>query len=355
MTRRKRFVFALIAVSVPFVLIASALAAIDVYLHQRFARTGGFNVWGYRGPIAPRKALSEYRVVMVGGSTVFGYGVTWDEAIPRLLERDLLARSPDRFSVVNLGYNNEGAYSFAFTLRDYQYLKYDLAILYEGYNDMMGDARNPNLSVFRHDSPVFRLTGYLPIFPIVFREKAAVMLTGSAASMYPDGHAERTVFRPRLGARASAGILNATADIGESLGRQLDKVTAEAPRVIEHADRTGCKQPWREYCRSVERAVQISLDINQQVLVVTQPHLPRPDLRARHVDQQRELAQMVARRFASDPRVGYVNLGSALALSDPALTFDGMHLNQAGNQMVADALVDPVLQMAAAHTSARAR
>ena len=46
---------------------------------------------------------------------------------------------------MNLAYNNEGAYSFRFTLGDYLYLDYDLAILYEGYNDLMGDDREPEL------------------------------------------------------------------------------------------------------------------------------------------------------------------------------------------------------------------
>ena len=38
-------------------------------------------------------------------------------------------------------------------MKDYAYLKYDLALLYEGYNDLMGDPNGPNLSVFRHESP----------------------------------------------------------------------------------------------------------------------------------------------------------------------------------------------------------
>jgi len=351
MTRRRRFVFAFVALVMSGAIASAGLLAVDVTLHSRFAKTGGFNVWGYRGPIAPRKAPGEYRVVMLGGSTVFGYGVTWDQAIPALLERDLTAHAPDRFRVVNLGYNNEGAYSFAFTLRDYKYLDYDLVILYEGYNDIIGDPNSPNTSVFRHDSPVFRLTGYLPIFPIVFKEKAAAMKTGNVASLYPGAGAQRTVFRPGLATRTSAEILSATADIGQSLERQLGRVTAEAPRRIENASATGCRHPWGQYCRSVETAVQLALDMNKSVLVITQPYAANEDVRRRHMDQQQEMAAMIVRRFASNPRVRYVNLGTAVSLSDPALTFDGMHLGRAGNQKIADALLDPVQQMAAQTTS----
>jgi len=71
MSRRRRWVFIgaafLIAILVP----VGALAVIDVYLHTRFQRTGGVNVWGYRGPIASRKLPGERRVVMLGGSSAF--------------------------------------------------------------------------------------------------------------------------------------------------------------------------------------------------------------------------------------------------------------------------------------------
>jgi hypothetical protein len=98
-----------------------ALLAVDVYLHGRFERSAGFNIWGYRGPTVSKKKPGEYRVVVLGGSAAYGYGVTWDRAIPAALERRLAARTPaqPRITVVNLGYNNEGAYSFKPTMQDY--------------------------------------------------------------------------------------------------------------------------------------------------------------------------------------------------------------------------------------------
>ena len=115
---------------------------------------------------------------MLGGSTAYGYGVNWEDAIPAQLERALTS-APCHATVVNLGYNNEGAHSLRFTLEDYLWLDYDAAILYEGYNDVSLDtAPDANRQVFRRDSPVFRLTGYLPIFPIIFKEKAAALRCG---------------------------------------------------------------------------------------------------------------------------------------------------------------------------------
>jgi hypothetical protein len=257
-------------------------------------------------------------------------------------------RSDRAIKVINLGYNNEGAFSFAYTLADYKYLQYDLAVLYEGYNDMMGDPNGPNLAVFRHDSPVFRLTGYLPIFPLVFHEKAAVLTTGSADSLYPAASRTRTVFQPNLARRTTAEVLNAAADVGQSLERQLGRFTAEAHRQIEGADEGGCPFPWAEYCRSVQRGIEVALQMNKQVLVVRQPRLDGA-VGARHDWQQRVLADMVHRRFGNNPRVALADLASVVTLTDPNVSFDRMHLTPAGNQMVAAALVEPILQMVRTH------
>src|SRR3981081_2031061 len=121
-SRRKRIVFACLAVLFAAVGSVIALFVLDLVLHARYERSAGLNVWGYRGPRVGRKKPNERRVVYLGGSTAFGYGVRWDEAIPAQLEKLLNeGRPPDasRVSVVNLGYNNEGAYSFKFTLDDY--------------------------------------------------------------------------------------------------------------------------------------------------------------------------------------------------------------------------------------------
>ena len=133
--------------------------------------------------------------------------------------------------MVNLGYNNEGAYSLRFTLADYLYLDYDLAILYEGYNDLMG-SQAPNFSVFRHESPIFRLTGYLPILPVAFREKAAALLHGGRiTSMYEERRSgAKVVFDATLGERAAAGALQSTAAVGEAIERQLGRMSPDARR-----------------------------------------------------------------------------------------------------------------------------
>jgi lysophospholipase L1-like esterase len=357
MTKAKRVVFALATATMTIVVSGSALLAVDIYLHSKFQTSAALNIWGYRGPVIGGKAQGEYRIVVLGGSSAFGYGVTWDQAMPAQLERRLAATAApgSSYRVVNLGYNNEGAYSFSFTLRDYDRLNYDLACLYEGYNDLSGDAERPNLSVFRHDSPVFRLTGYMPIFPIVFKEKAAAMLAGGdPGALYRSGDSPKTVFRPPLPTQAAAAVLRTTGEIGQSLEQQLGRVVAEAPRQIGPADATGCKYPWTQYCRSIAAAVTLALSRNRQVLFVTQPYESvSAFVRARHIEQQREAAAMLTRRFGGDRRVNYVNLGEAADLNDPSISFDHMHLMAAGNEVIADRLVAPVLEMAARRAADR--
>jgi hypothetical protein len=341
-SRRRRWTFIAVALLVAIFIPLAALLAIDAFLHTRFQRTGGVNIWGYRGPVVHRKQPGERRVVMLGGSSAFGYGVGWNEAIPARVESKM-RDGGTRVSVVNLGYNNEGAYSFRPTLADYLYLDYDAVILYEGYNDLMGDPRGPNLSVFRHESPTFRLTGYLPILPLVFREKAASLLYhGDIGQLYEESRTgKKVVFDASLADRTKAGALNATAAVGAALERQLGKISPEGRPSISTPEASGCPYPWAEYCQSVFTAVEFGLQRQKQVLVVTQPYLLGQS-GVRHKDQQHALTDMLRRRFGDDRRVLHYDAGPIVDLSDPAISFDRMHLTALGNERVATALVEPV-------------
>jgi hypothetical protein len=342
MSRCRRWAFIGGAVLLSILVPLTALLAADAFLHTRFQRTGGVNIWGYRGPIAHRKRAGERRIVMLGGSGAFGYGVSWKEAIPARLESKF-RDAGERVSVVNLAYNNEGAYSFRFTLPDYLYLDYELAILYEGYNDLMGDPRGPNLSVFRHDSPVFRVTGYLPILPLIFREKAASMLYRGDINQWYDElrTGKKAVFDASLADRAKAGALNATAAVGDAIQRQIGRMSPEPQRSITSADASGCAYPWAEYCQSILTAVEFGLQHDKRLFVVTQPYLA-DKAGVRQVEQQQAMASALQRRFGADRRVAYFNAGTVVDLTDPAISFDRMHLTALGNERVASALVGPV-------------
>jgi len=340
LSRSRRLLFALVTMLGVVVLLIAALLALDVFLHWRMRALSGINVWGFRGPTLSAKQPNETRVVMLGGSTVFGFGLRPDEAVPALLERRLneQERQSGRvFSVANLGAPGQGAYSFAFDLADYAFLDYDIAILYEGYNDLgINDVAMravPNYLLWHRQSPIFRLTGYYPILPLVLREKGTAMLHGGDVNA-----AERSgqvVFRPRLATQVAAGALNAAASVSENLEKQIGRLSDSppAPTVDEQ-----CIPQWKQYCGAVRDAVTWALAHDKRVLFVTQPYASDS-----HVEQQANVVAMLRSRFGGEARLTIVDLGRAVDLHERSIAYDGLHLNTEGNKVIAEKLVGPVL------------
>jgi hypothetical protein len=137
----------------------------------------------------------------------------------------------------------------------------------------------------------------------------------------------------------SAAALDATSAIAEALNRQLDKLVDP----VESGPHTGpgCAPPWSHYCGSVAAGVQYALDHGKVVLVIGQPRMQYGE-KERHASQQRALAGMMARDFAGNDRVRYVDMGDAVDLADNSIAFDGMHLNARGNGIVASRLAPSV-------------
>jgi len=172
--RRRRLLFAGVAMTATLVLCIALLLGLDVYLHRRVQYSAGVNVWGYRGAPVGRKKPDETRVLALGGSTAFGYGLPWNQSWPYYLEEKANAARHRSgvtapVTIVNLGIPTDSARTFVATLNDYAYLRGDIAIFYEGYNDLGFDTNpaknttNPAVShylAWRHQSPVFRWTGY---------------------------------------------------------------------------------------------------------------------------------------------------------------------------------------------------
>ncbi len=196
---------------------------------------------------------------------------------------------------------------------------------------------------------MFRLTGYLPIFPIVAREKASILLYGDTRVVYPNTQHAHTTFTPGLANKAGAELLQSAATMGESIERQFDRVASHpaGPAPAAAGDGSGCSGTYAAYCRLVFEAIRSARARHVQVIVATPPYALGERLRAAHIAQQREMAAMIARRFSGDADVRYVNLGDAVDLADASLSFDRMHLTADGNLRIAGALRDPVLALRA--------
>jgi lysophospholipase L1-like esterase len=304
-TFTRRLLFGLIAATLATGATLGVLLAADLWAHHRAERTAGVNRRGYRGAVVGSPRDGEWRLAMLGGSTVFGYGVFASESLPAQLEQRLRARGSSA-SVVNLGFNSEGAYAFAPTIRDYASLHPGVVILYEGYNDLLPD--EPNRLLARHGSFVFRTTGYFPILPVVLRDKADAVARGNGGS--------RTVFG------VAAGAVDA-------LTRQVGRLT---PGDAAAAGATTRATPhrWDFYCDAVVSAVKVARAQGSKVLVVSQPYISDS-----HVEQQQAL-RAALRAFAADPDVAYLDAGREIDLKNTQLAFDGMHLTPEGNRHMAD-------------------
>lgn len=338
MTRKKYVVFALLAITLIVFVSFAVLLALDLYAHRRFSQVAGLNAWGYRGPVAGRKKSGEQRVVVLGESTAFGYGVPPQQSFPAILQELLDQKngsSGRRVSVVNLAYNNEGAHSYRFTLEDYAYLKYDAVLFYSGYNDL-----SINLAVYRHTSPVFRLIGYMPILPLVLREKAMMITHGGRLEDAYLG--KKPVFKPNIAQSATAGAIATLADGMHALNRPLNSEGAK-PDPVAIQEGAACGTTWAHYCGGIYLAVKSALDRQTKVMIVTQPEL-LSDL-ADHLDQQQHLVAFLKQRFAGNRLLSFTNLSDAVNVGDPALSYDAMHLTGAGNRVIAEKLVAPITEM----------
>ncbi|HZR26914.1 MAG TPA: SGNH/GDSL hydrolase family protein [Vicinamibacterales bacterium] len=321
---RRQVAFAAIAIAFSTAVTLAFVAAVDLYLHHRFSRTGGYNIWGYRGDPVSAKAPGETRIEYLGGSVAFGYGVSTDETIPAYLERELTSERP-HVRVINLGWNSEGAHSMRPTLEDYKYLHSDAAILYSGYNDLL----DTNLLVFRHSSALFRLTGYMPILPVIpIRDWLRL-------NNLSDTFTEKVVFKPNLADRYASGAAETALRISRALEHQLGRLTTTDPPTQVSRE---ARNRWQFYTTAVREAVTTALDQHLLVFVVSEPYISEY-----HMEQQAAVAQMLSADFGGNPRVRYINAGRAVDLHDTSLCYDGMHLTAAGNRRVAAFLREPVL------------
>jgi lysophospholipase L1-like esterase len=305
------------------VVVISILWGADLYLHHKH----GINLWGYRGAAVGQKQPGEKRIVVLGGSTAWGFGLNVGQDFPGQLQRRFAERSRTEggasIQILNLASNSEGAYSFRYTLQDYDYLDYDVVLLYSGYNDLS----QQNFYNFRHRSPIFIWTGYLPLLPTLAVDRIS-------AWRRQRGKNEAIVFAP-----PGPSDSETSKQTSKSLQKELGPLTDSSQFATKTSDGT-CPAQWQFYCQQIYDVTDSALRHGKRVLVVTEPYISD-----KHVEQQRALEAMLKQRFEGQAHLRYLNLGPAIDLKDKSLCWDGMHLTEEGNRRIAEALIQPVLEI----------
>ena len=318
--RKKRILFKFLTALISTLVCISVLFGIDLYLHNKH----GVNLRGYRGPSLGRKQSGEKRVAILGGSTTWGFGLKAGQDFPAQLQRMLAqsseAQHPSPIKVLNLGFNNDGAYSFKFTLNDYEYLEPDAVVLYSGYNDL----NEPNYLVYRHRSPVFVWIGYFPLLPSLTVDKLTVWKRQLA------GQDKKTIFQPPDPNKI---------ETSPTLQEQVGALTQNGQQRLQSSG-ASCPPEWQFYCHQISETVEFALKQHKRVLVVTEPYISD-----RHVAQQHALRNMLAARFVGEPNLRYLDLGRTVDLRDGSLCWDGMHLTEEGNRRIAQAMAPAVAEL----------
>jgi lysophospholipase L1-like esterase len=302
-----------LVLAIPLVLATLAvlvvgLYAVDQYLHAKHDPYETPNSQGYRGPILGQKAPGELRVAVVGESAAYGYGLITEYSLAAHLERKLRAvLSPRPVSVVNLAANGDSSPCYAPTLAHYDWLQPDVVLIDAGYNDNAYTLGRAVSTCYRQRNRIFALTGYWPVSDLYIREKLYTIIYGSAERGY------------------------------EAAG-QIPPIVDE-PDFVAQPVADADDQAIAAFCANLESLVQAQLTLGRRVVYMTQPYL-----NSFHRRQQAAVRDTLA-RFTSDPHFAYVDLGGALDLSNPDLSFDRMHPTGDGNDVLGAQLVAPIQEL----------
>ena len=323
----KYAVFSILFAVIVIIISVGLVIPIDMFYHKKFMQHHGLNYKGYRGMVVGKKKDNEVRIVVVGGSCAFGYGVHYNEALPFKLEEELREYRDSKginkkVTVINLAYNVEGAYAFYLNLKDFLYLDYDYVIFYSGYNDLgIG-----NVVVYRHSNPIFRMFKYMPILPLIMQEKKMVLESGGRLNDAYLG--KKIVFTPNRTEQIEINILDRSLKVYnqfENFANRVNKfVGSEFDMEKEKNDK------WAWYKHYMEKAIDFALAQKKKVIVIAQPYISDS-----HILQQESLRSMLNDKYKNNPNLLYVDLSNALPLKNEELAFDGMHFTDKGCKKMA--------------------
>lgn len=326
----KNFVLSVSVFLLTSVFLLALVLIVDLYYHQKYLNIAGLNYKGYRNKVAGPKEKDELRIAMVGGSSIFGYGMKYYDAVPERLQVALQAYcgsldSYKKISVFNLAYNGEGAYAFYYNLKDFFWLDYDCAIIYSCYNDL----GLVNTMAYRHNTPLFRVFGYMPILPLLIKEK--IMFVIGKGNLDEGYRKSRIIFNKEEKSSFDDNSLQKALSGYNKPENFMERIKKSENIDFEPATLKKDKWSWFKYF--IKKAVDFCLQKNKKVIVITAPYL-----NDEHIRQQAVLREMLSQTYHENKNILYINLGEAFSTKDRVLFPDRMHFSPKGAQLMAEAI-----------------
>ncbi|MBI2755087.1 MAG: hypothetical protein HYX52_00085 [Chloroflexi bacterium] len=293
----------LLLFAVALLLTLGAFFTADQWARGRQLDSAGLNVRGYRGALLGAKQPNALRYVLLGDSVAFGYGVRETETLSTRLGESLTRLLNRPVNVANLAFNGESAVCYPSTLDLYAGLEPDGVVIYAARTDSTTEAavRDP-ATCARNQAPLSRWTGYQPALPQAIREKYFQLRYGTIDA----GYAEQERRVPRIDSSQSAPRIATSLEVEAVYRARLgDLISAQLLR-------------------------------GRQVVLV----------RGFQRDEE-PVIDSIRERFQESSAFVYVDLRGQIDPSDPAESFDGVHLTAFGSAKAAGVIASSLSAMLA--------
>jgi hypothetical protein len=306
------------------VLSALAVVVLDVVAHKRVEQLGGVNIWGYRGPVALQKQPNEIRIAIVGGTRAFGWGEPASALASHvrrivMLTTDRRGEAVRPIVVLNLGTPGALPDAYPVTIERYAALQPDYICIYDDLGVRAATFED-------RASGVAALTGYVPVLPLVLREKGMTWEYGDLRRAYAHERPSAPALR-RIAGRAAV-----------LAGVALDRADRGLARLVDHSP-VGASTSG-SYERDLLAAIDAAHRRARGVVVVLSP-AETPEQIAR----SRAVRAPLANLAAASPWLRLVELGTHPELIDPSWRVDEWNYGSAGITLVAESIASPLVSL----------
>ncbi len=277
----------------------------------------GWNYKGYRGLIKKEKKVDHLRIAVFGGSVSAGYGLNYRDAIPYLLEKKLLKKKID---VVNLGRNGLGIYGILHDIEYYKYLKYDIAIIHNGYNDCTIKGYNLNT---RNNNLIYKYFKYLTILDVYLPEKIHLLLNKedkNALDNYYKKKEEQIKIKYKNNPNKNLSSYTCKA-IFEN---KKTKLIVNKKKFINHLETFSLKK--------YNEVLKYLVKTKKQIFVIIQPKYGDDPL-------QKIQSKLIIEMSKKFKEVKIIDLSEKIDLNDPKISYDRLHNTKAGNELTVKILL----------------